>query len=78
MLYFSTILMYNYKKDNIERSCPFMPNPANKVEIHLDDKNFSMRINGAEVSKVKSFELKADNFNADLTVSFHVDDLQLD
>lgn len=55
-----------------------MPNPANKVEIHLDDKNFSMRINGAEVSKVKSFELKADNFNADLTVSFHVDDLQLD
>lgn len=55
-----------------------MPNPTNKVEIHLDDKNFSMRINGAEVSKVKSFELKADNFNADLTVSFHVDDLQLD
>ena len=55
-----------------------MPNPANKVEIHLDDENFSMKINGVEVNKVKSFMLKADSFNADLMVNFSVDNLRLD
>ena len=51
---------------------------ANKVEIHMDGENFSMKINGTEVNKVKSFVLKADAFDADLTVNFHVDDLRLD
>lgn len=52
-----------------------MPNPMNKVEIRLDDENFSLNVNGAEINKVKGLVLKCDPFDANLTVSFHVDDL---
>lgn len=57
-----------------------MPNPPNKVEIMLDEeqRKFSLKINDAEINRVKGFALKCEAGGpAELTLRIDTDTLKL-